>query len=710
MKVSKIVIKNYRLLKEFSIDLEDNLSLVIGKNNTGKTSFLSLLERFLIKSETNEFVFDDFNLEFQTKLKGIIEKNEPIDDFLGINLKLYIQYDEQDDLSNISSLMLDLDPNERLVILSFEYALKTEKLEDLKKDYLTSKNTQTALAKDDTNVQDLKDVIYFLKKKHDKYFKKDIKALENKNESNFRSLKDERISIDKIIKFNRIKAKRDVTNKDGTYKESDKTLSKMSSKYYSKIADEDTENKSISDLKEQLSKTDNNLNSVYDELFKKIIDKVKKFGGIKENESIIRVVSSLEERNIIAENTTVMYDYNNQFLPEDYNGLGYLNLLALIFEIEVLLNDFKQLKKKDEKPANINLLFIEEPEAHTHPQMQYVFIKNIKDILDEARKGKGEDGIKFNLQTIITTHSSHITKESDFEDIKYFYKESTTKVIAKNLKNLQKEYKDDDPKDYQFLKQYLTLSRAELFFADKAIFIEGDTERLLLPAMMKKLDNEEKDDKLLPLLSQNISIVEVGAYTQVFDKFIDFLGIKTLIITDIDSSLETKKADKNGKIIQNQDGTDKMTSTPCRVRDANITKNTSLKFYYSEIQFNDLKTQKLSNKILKRTKDKWSVDANGNLCVIYQTEEEAYHARSFEDAFIHINRTYLNTNKGNFKGLKNRKYFDDVSKDAFELADECVGNSNKTAFALDILFNSDDVFSNWKIPAYIKEGLLWLKK
>jgi predicted ATP-dependent endonuclease of OLD family len=31
-----------------------------------------------------------------------------------------------------------------------------------------------------------------------------------------------------------------------------------------------------------------------------------------------------------------------------------------------------------ENQADINLLFIEEPEAHTHPQMQYVFIKNIK--------------------------------------------------------------------------------------------------------------------------------------------------------------------------------------------------------------------------------------------------------------------------------------------------------------------------------------------
>ncbi len=63
---------------------------------------------------------------------------------------------------------------------------------------------------------------------------------------------------------------------------------------------------------------------------------------------------------------------------------------------------------------------------------------------------------------------------------------------------------------------------------------------------MKKIDIEEavkheaagtKDD-YLPLLSQNISIVEVGAYSQIFDQFIDFLGIRTLVITDLDATKE----------------------------------------------------------------------------------------------------------------------------------------------------------------------------
>ncbi|MCQ5146610.1 ATP-dependent endonuclease, partial [Enterocloster bolteae] len=106
--------------------------------------------------------------------------------------------------------------------------------------------------------------------------------------------------------------------------------------------------------------------------------------------------------------------------------------------------------------------------------------KNIKSLLKEVSLG-GDGRNKIKLQTIITTHSSHIVSECEFDDIKYFQKISGTSVISKNLKNLEADYKDEsDPenKRFKFLKQYLTLSYAEIFFADKVILYEGDTERI----------------------------------------------------------------------------------------------------------------------------------------------------------------------------------------------------------------------------------------
>ncbi|MBZ9631730.1 ATP-binding protein [Salegentibacter sp. LM13S] len=65
MKIEKISVKNYRLLKDFSMDFEDELSLVVGKNNTGKTSILTVMNKFLNSSNQMKFSFDDFNVNLK---------------------------------------------------------------------------------------------------------------------------------------------------------------------------------------------------------------------------------------------------------------------------------------------------------------------------------------------------------------------------------------------------------------------------------------------------------------------------------------------------------------------------------------------------------------------------------------------------------------------------------------------------------------------
>jgi putative ATP-dependent endonuclease of the OLD family len=80
----------------------------------------------------------------------------------------------------------------------------------------------------------------------------------------------------------------------------------------------------------------------------------------------------------------------------------------------------------------------------------------------------------------------------------------------------------------------LTLTRCDLFFADKAIIIEGTSERLLLPVIIEKL--EESEPGAPKLSSQYITTMEVGgAYAHIFFSLLDFLKLRTLIITDLDS-------------------------------------------------------------------------------------------------------------------------------------------------------------------------------
>jgi len=689
MKIKKIKVQNYRLLKDFSIDLEDDLSLIIGKNNCGKTSLLSVMDRFI---NSKEFCFDDFNIDFKEELKNIIENPISDDTYeqVGVKLEIFIEYDEKDNLSNISKLMMDLNPDNKKILLSFEYVLTLDKLKELKEDFV--KFEQEQIAK-----KTKKDLFVFLKENHSDYFKIFKKTIDIDDNRNFIDLEKAKISISDVINFQFIKANRDVSNK-----EPDRSLSSLSSKIYKKIEADETQQEEINKFKDALCDTDVSLGNIYEGIFKNVIEKVKKFGGIKQDDTIIEITSTLQHKELLEGNTTVTYKHDNHSLPESYNGLGYMNLISMIFEIEILLNEFR--KDKMSKPADINLLFIEEPEAHTHPQMQYIFIKNIKDLLKDGITGN--DGVRKELQYIISTHSSHIISESDFDDIKYLKREKNN-VVARNLKDLEDEYiKDSEEQNYKFLKQYLTLHRAELFFADKAIFIEGDTERILLPAMMKKID---QDNSINPLLSQNISIIEVGNYSHIFEKFIDFIGVKSLIITDIDSSKEDR--------------------TKCRVADldSKITTNSSLKFFYSSEKLDDFKDKTINDlKLLKEVSSggssggvkKWVKNNDGTLACIYQLKEknlngDEYQARSFEDSFFHLNRQFIINNKTNFKSLKNIKNFDDSTKDSYYLAEDCI--DKKPPFAIEILLNSeidksnDKQFSNWEIPSYIKQGLIWLK-
>lgn len=716
MKIVTVIVKNYRVLKEITVDWQEQLSLIIGKNNCGKTSLLSVMNKLLSESKNISVHYDDFNVDFKNILFDCVAlKKRAWDEkqSQGIELYLYIQYTDNDNISNIAPLLMDLDPNNYMVVLKIEYSLID--INTLLIDFDEFYGQLSEGRRYNTKKRELFD--RFMRGKSSKYFQVVYKSLKYDSilkqhiDDEFVILDRNRLQLSHIISIRCIGAKRETDNN-----ENDNSLSALSNKYYERVKGESGD-PALQELELQLLKTDNELTQVYSKLFKNVSDKVKKFGGAKENETIIKIISSLGQRELIKENTTMIYNVGEHDLPENYNGLGYLNLISIIIQIETFMAEFRCEREKDKKPADINILFIEEPEAHTHPQLQYIFIKNIKELLQSEKICA--DGNVINVQTIITSHSSHIVSESDFDDIKYFCRISPSEVISKNLNSLEAEYKDEsdpDNKRFKFLKQYLTLNYAEIFFADKVILYEGDTERILLPAMMKKIDQEEKQSDT-PLLSQNISLIAAGANSQIFSQFLGFLGIKTLIITDIDA---VKKKNKNGKIVYEE----------CEVSKGHRTSNNALKFYFEDAlsnwgrtPLNFFITRDNTQKVLKYIDGRWKQAKDGQLMIAYQTKEIAlgteYYPRSFEDAFIFCNREFIMSNIKLFKSLKNTAYFSEKNSDtgaytysAYELAKNCI--KSKSSFPMDVLINSESNensdYSNWVIPPYIKEGLLWLRE
>lgn len=705
MYLSKITVNNFRLLKDFSVDLEQKLSLIIGKNNSGKTSLLYLLNKiFNWRDKGGCIHIDDFNIDYKKSLVELLTKDDEVDENEykedGVHLRLYIKYTDNDDLSNVGLIMMDLDENNYYVVLGYDYVLPYEsykRLREKARDNASKHNTP--IIEEIETILDKNIANYFILRRKSIAYDDSTNQIDEINYIDL--LSRPQFHEDALISIGYIDAKRQVANK-----EHDKTLSLQTAELFEKLKSED--NEALDKFIKTIADSDKDLGDVYGEMFSEVVDKVEEVGGFMPKETKLKITSSLQQQNLLKGNTKVVYEHTGVQLPEDHNGLGYMNLISMIFQIEIIRQTF--MRGRNGRMADINLLIIEEPEAHTHPQMQYVFIKNIKKLLNTPLQTKDETR---KIQSIISTHSSHIVSESDFGDIKYM-RRNGNEVMAKNLKDLQKEYDNDQQQWYTFLKHYLTLSRSELFFADKAIFIEGDTERILLPIMMKKIDQEnlcDEDGGELPLCKQNISVIEVGAYSHIFGKFINFIGLdKAVVFTDLDYG---KVGDKGYVKKEKFDGTDDM-----------LTTNNALKKYFENLKDgNHLKVNKLleltdAQKLFvwDSANSQWKQDDQGNLRVCFQIKENDYQARTFEDNFFSLNKNFLEEKKSKIKGLDEsvlKEYLDENKpKDAYDLAEE--GIVSKATFAVEIIYNSKNedntVFSGWTIPQYIKEGLLWIRK
>lgn len=688
MILRKMKVKNFRLLKNFELDFKDELSLVIGKNNSGKTSAIIILDKMLNSSKV---MWEDINLECQKEFyKKIVDfdisEQEKVASLETVNLQLFIEYDDNDSYANIQKFMMDLNPENNIIVLEFISLISAKKIIELKNNI------------SEKNIDDFKSFSKFMSKNFANFFetKKYSRGfdIESNQITQDRSEEIDNKDIQKVIKVAGIRADRAVSNDDRNH-----VLSGLTGKYFSSYKAAKDESESVfTRLEEKLEEADKELYKIYngeksesgeaiEGIFSDVIDVIKTYGGA-ENGIDIAIESSVSEKNLLSDNTNLSYRQGGDCsLPETYNGLGYLNLIGILFEIET------KIQELFEQPADINLLYIEEPEAHTHPQLQYIFIRNIKSHIKAHRKKLLEDNNK-QLQILITSHSSHIVSECNFDDIIYLKKNGNT-VIAKSFNSLKEEYGGDEQKGFKFVKQYLTINRSELFFADKAICIEGDTERILMPMMMHKIDNKEKPEgDIIPLLSQNISVIEVGAHSHIFIPLFEFLGIKVLIITDIDAA----NKNDNGRYVK---------SHP---KEAKYTSNASIKDFFRDTCL-DEPNNEFEELVEKIPEDK----IKNNIRIAYQIPEtdSEYQASSFEDAFIALNKDFILKNKEGFCEYGALK---DFSNDEIENSDyynfALKNVEKKSAFASSLLYFDDEngeEDEKWAVPHYIEEGLLWIR-
>lgn len=663
--------------------MRERTTLLVGKNNTGKTSFAILLEKFLERPET--FSFTDFPLSLREAIFKIDAETNVEE--LAIRMVLRISYTEADDLGILSEFMLDLDPERRHTSILLECTIDKKKLlrvlptdEKERKKFIENNLTGKFLVVKVYAFDDFGHV------GEQAYYMSQRNQLEEK----------ERTSLRALLNCQVIHARRNVASSEDAGRGS-KPLSAISTKFFRKrdieadaddeIEEDASEDKpgagSIEKLRSMLADIDIKLGEQYAEVFGSFLKNSRDFLGLSD----LKVVSNIQSQSLIESSSQVIYGDIDNFLPEHYSGLGYLNIMYLLLQIELCRDDFSR------RNAPLNLLLIEEPEAHTHPQMQYVFADKIHGLVSAIP----------NLQAIVTTHSSHIVSKSDFEDIRYLSRSSVTGPVSiKNFHtDLSKEYDKlgaDGKALFKFLKQYLTINSAELFFANKAIFIEGITERILLPLFIEMHDKvNEEAAKTGGLSSQNISVLEVGANARAFAPFLEFIGVRTLVITDID----TTKSEPNEK-------TGKPTYKAHKVEGSTHTSNEALKHFLSAPAIDNIDEYKEWHKRLLSGE---AVTNDEKIKLAYQMEENGYHARSFEDAFIAKNFEKIKNSKDKLKlkGLKNVQEIDNFDGgDFYELTKSILGK--KSDFAGSLLYAALVEGETWETPEYIMDGLKWIHR
>ena len=657
MKISSIEIKNYRLLQDAILDLDAKTTVIVGRNNTGKTSLLHLLKQIL---DNKPLVYNDFPIAarkdalklFVSFLMNEISADDCTKEWPATSLKFFVDYSAEtadDDLGALSPFIIDLDDELDRAVINAEYKLIVS--DDTKKLFA---NQISQLLQDRDNQDAIEAVKKTFSENFSAFFALKVFAVhpERPQVSKEQTL----AALKELVIVYSIPAER-ALDESGVGQSS---LNGVIKEYFRKdiVSSDPQVQENISKLQTSVETAGEELQKETTKILDELIDKTVGFGYPSEYDMKIGVTTDLSLSQQFINNSKLNYWDKNTLdkLPSDYNGLGYKNLIKIQFLLAQFTKDFST-----KGTACLPLLFVEEPESHMHPQMQQRFVDYLEHYWEELTGGNS-------IQSIITTHSSHIANEVKFDKIRYA-KRHNGNVLFKDLRRFAAAASSNA----DFIHKYLTLTKCDLFFADKAILVEGTSERILLPDMIAKCSNAETNK----LKSQYYSIIEVGgAYAHRFIPFMQFIDIPCLIITDIDPEYQDETPNKNGRTRH----TWKACSVNKGTRSSNATINNWVRDKKGiasdvEVAFEDIKTLSAEDK------------EDGRIRLAFQIQEQNLCGRSLEEAIRNSNRSLF--------GLPEDATEDDIAFDK---------QKSKTDFALELILD----YPNYQVPAYIKDGLSWL--
>ena len=481
MKLTKVIINNFRSFGEEQVIEFNNQTVLIGNNSSGKTTVLQALSKLFSDKQSDRIIRkSDFHLP-----KG----SRPGENARNLFIETIFEFDIPD--------VPSYDP---AIPLFFEHFTVSQ---DFVKPFLRIRLESSW--EDDGTVEGSVDTqIYYISSDEDTIRDEDKHHAPRKD-------------LDKIRVFY-VPASRTPEKEIGN------TSGSMLSRLVNSINWTEDEIHEITDKIEELNNTflseTGALSQINQEIQKswELYHEDNRFSQAELTINSSEMAAALRQIALKFSPTTTEEAFTVSDLGDGLRSIFYFSLVDSILDIELQIT-----KDREENPDNprfklippvLTILAIEEPENHIAPHHIGKLVKRFNQLSNND-----------NSQVILTSHSPAIVKRIEPEDLRYLRIENSSgdsQTIISDIK-LPKETQES----YKYIKGAIQ-AYPELYFAKLVVLGEGDSEELLLPKFFDLLG--------LEIDSSQISVVPLGGrHVNYFWKLLNALRIPHITLLDFDN-------------------------------------------------------------------------------------------------------------------------------------------------------------------------------
>ena len=482
MKIEEVRIKNFRHIEDLTLKIGDMLAL-IGPNNVGKSSILKAIQSFC--EPKNSIPTTDFN-----------EANGYPDIEITI---IFSNLTEEDKKRYVSRIL-----NGEKLIVKKKWVHGTKKPDFFSKELLP---IDTNLAYMKSNWKNLRD--------------DDIWKIRAETEAKAFRLKDEVIDFVNLYLHNN----QDDFEWEETWVPNPSGLQEMLTHHMPEVifvegvvnAPEQATTKQgalftqiLSLLVEEALENDKNAKEAHEQV-QTLVSRIsqKPLGGVQRIQSINELEDDLAKYMPAGMNAKFIIDATeipfsrliqqaaklkvDDGIPTPLENKGHGMQRATVFSLFRTYSALRRRRKledsdegQDKNLKRPHLFLVEEPELYLHPQAQHQMADSFQDLVDDDN------------QIIYSTHSPILIDLSQAERVCIFNKNEDGNLSKKQLNG---ELFEKDERSRFKLLEYMNPHRSELFFAKRTVFVEGESDRIVLEMMGEHLGVHDSE----------ITIVETGS-------------------------------------------------------------------------------------------------------------------------------------------------------------------------------------------------------